>query len=132
MSKLIICLLLLFNIYICKETKDARVFTKKDAENEISVKFVKNLSLNLKIIKVLDIHGNVNKEETKESLQLLRIKKVNPYKGTVPIFGLPMNVFYYFKAVKETNETVSLKFSYGRHNSKTNILPNTIFKINVN
>ena len=85
----------------------------------------------MKIIKVLDIHGNVNKEETKESLQLLRIKKVNPYKGTVPIFGLPMNVFYYFKAVKETNETISLNFSYGRHNSKTNFLPNTIFKINV-
>ena len=38
MSKLIICLLLLFNIYVCEETKDARVFTKKDAENEISVK----------------------------------------------------------------------------------------------
>ena len=131
MSKLILCLLLLFNIYICEETKNVRVFTKDDAKNEISVRLGEEFALKFVANPSAGYSWNfLNKNETKESLQLLRTRNENPL-GRLHIVGNPRNVYYYFKAVKETNEAVSLKFSYGRQWEKSNILPITTFKINV-
>ena len=131
MSKLILCLLLLLNIYICEEPpKGIRVFEKNNRENKIKVRLGEEF-----VLKFVNHPGIgfrwrlVNEDEIKETVQFLRKYEGEQY-GRIAIIGNPRNVYYQFKALKQTNETVIAKFYYGKY-EKTDLRKITVFKINV-
>ena len=128
MSKLILCLLLLFNINICKETEKVRIFTKS-VGNEINVKLGEEFAISLSYISSSsNLWHFLNKNEVQETLQYLDYYEK---RGYLPhhIVGYHTYAYFHFKALKETNKAVTLKFSYGTSWKGTQHI--TTFKINV-
>ena len=132
MSKLILFLLILFNIYICEEPpKNVRVFEKKSRENKIDVRLGEEFVLKFVNHPGLGYTWNfLNKNERQETLQFLRSYEGSQY-GRLHIPGNPRNVYYQFKAIKKTNEDVILKFYYGSYKDRNLNKGITTFKINV-
>ena len=120
MSKLILCFVLLFNIYICEEIKQVRTFEEKDAGKELHIRLGEEFAIKTKGAVLGTVYwGFTNEEETKEFVQYLRRNYVNHYH------------YHYFKAIKVTNGPLSLKFSR-LSNFFSIVNPTTItFKINV-
>ena len=132
MSKIIICLLLLFNIYICEEPpKNIRVFEKNSKENKITVRLGEEF-----VLKFVNNPGFryswrfLNEDETKDTIKFLRSYDGELY-GRLNILGGAMNVYFQFKAIKKTKEPVALKYYYGRFMSDDKMPSFTYFKITV-
>ena len=130
MSKLILCLLLLVNIYICEEPpKGIRIFEKKSKENKIKVRLGEEFVLKFVNHPTIGLRWRfLNENEIKDTIQFLRSYEGSQY-GRIAIIGNPRNVYYQFKALKKTNETVLAKFFYGKYQDKIKGI--TTFKINV-
>ena len=131
MSNLILCLLFLLSIYNCEEPpKGMRVFEKKSIENKINVKLDEEFVLKFVNHPGINLRWRfVNENEIKDSIQFLKEYEGEQY-GRISIIGNPRNVYYQFKALKQTNETVFAKFYYGKY-EKTDLRKITVFKINV-
>ena len=133
MSKLILCLLLLLNIYNCQDLEKVKVFEiPRDSSNEagefevrkgesFALKFYSNPSTGYS-------WDFLNEEEVTDSLLLLTSKYEAP-KTPVGLVGAGGYMYFYFKAVEVTNEAQKLKFSYSRA-KKDNGIP-TVVKITV-
>ena len=128
MSKLILCLLLLFNICICEEIENTRVFTQEDAKSELSVRNGEQFTIKLKSNASTGFFWRfVNEAEVKVGIQLVKKSFERPSNaGSKPLIGASGYTLFHFKAVRSSNGPVSLKFSYAR-NSNENTL--TTFKI---
>ena len=133
MSKLILCLLLLFNIYVCTDTPDHRIFTQDDAANELNVRFGEEFYLKLKTNPSTGYSWTfLNQAEIDDTLTLLRTYSENPQLNSEkPLIGAGGFRYYHFKAVKKTKEPVSIKLSYSKSYISSNS-PTTTFKVNVN
>ena len=132
MSKIIIYLFLLFNIYICEEPpKNIRVFEKNSKENKITVRLGEEF-----VLKFVNHPGFgfswkfLNKDETKDTIKFLRSYDGILY-SRLNILGSTRNVYFHFKAVKKTKEPVALKYYYGRFLSDDSRPSFTYFKITV-
>ena len=128
MSKLILFLLLLFNINICEEPEKVRIFTKIN-NNEVNVRLGEEFAI------LLSYHSGgknlyqfFNKNETQETLQYLGYHETKSFEQR-HILGYRRNAFFHFKALKKTNKAVILKFTYGRFWKSSKDF--TTFKINV-
>ena len=132
MSKLILCLLLLLNIYVCEDSK-VRVFTQNDAKNEIKVRLGEEFSIKLRSNPSTGYTWTfLNQEEIKESLILLRKYSEKTQLGQKRILiGAGGFLYFHFKALEVTNGTVPIKLSYSRFWMKTKSIPTTTFKVNV-
>ena len=121
MSKLILCFVLLFNIYICEEIKQVRTFEEKDLGKELHIRLGEEFAIKTKGAVLGTVYwGFTNKEETKEFVQYLRRDYEKGYH------------YHYFKAIKVTNGPLSLTFSRLILLVKPTGNPPTItFKINV-
>ena len=132
MTKFILCLFILFSIYICEEPpKNLRIFERKSKETTISVRLGEEF-----VIKLVN-HPSIgftwkflNKNDVQESIQFLRSYEREQY-GRIIIIGNPRNVYYQFKAVNKTNEAVPLKFYYGKYRNQYLEKDINNFKINV-
>ena len=130
MSKLILCLLLLFNICICGETGKTRVFTDEDAKIEISVRLGEEFTIKLKTyISTGYSWSLLNEDEVKVGIQLL--KRYYESSSNKRLTGDAGYTVFNFKALKASNGPISLKFAYYRKISNNNGLRLTTFKINV-
>ena len=135
MSKLILCLLLLFNIYVCEEESKIRIFDEKKDEKDISVKLGEEFALKFLSNPSTGYSWDfVNKQEVAGYLKLLRTKTERAYTGRMRnhLVGSPVNLYLYFKATNVTNEAVPLQFVYGKHWLKNANYPVTTFKVTVN
>ena len=128
MSKLIICLLLLFNICICEETVKTRVFTQEDAQSQLSVRNGEEFTIKLKSNASTGfVWKFLNEAEVKKGIQLVKKSFERPSSSdSKPLIGAPGYTLFHFKAVRSSNGPVPLKFSYAR-NTNANTL--TTFKI---
>ncbi len=128
MSKLIICLLLLFNICICEETVKTRVFTQEDAQSQLSVRNGEEFAIKLKSNASTGfVWKFLNEDEVKVGIQLVKKSFENPSaSNSIPVIGASGYTLFHFKAVRSSNGPVPLKFSYAR-NTNANTL--TTFKI---
>ena len=123
MSKLILCFVLLFNIYICEEIKQVRTFGVKDAGKELNIrlgeefaiKMPRSITFSRSFNFNFNFWGLSNEEETKEFLPLLR--------------KIYQESTFYFKAIKVTNGPIFLQLSKSSI-TKKNIKSYT-FRINV-
>ena len=67
MSKLILCFVLLFNIYICEEIKQVRTFEEKDAWKELNIRLGEEFAIKTKaVMSGIFCWGLTNEEEIKE------------------------------------------------------------------
>ena len=135
MSKLILCLLLLFNICICEETEKTRLFTEEDAKNELGVRLGEEFSIKLKSNASTGYSWTLlNQDEVKAGIQLLKKSYENKptLLGQKPLLGAPGYTVFHFKALRASNGPVSLKFTYAKKLVNNNGLRLTTFKIQVN
>ncbi len=133
MSKLILCLLFLFSIYTSKDPENVRVFERTSKDNEISVRLGEEFAL--KIVDHIRFRDAsewyfLNKNETQETFQYLRSYQRIEYLR-FHIVGDRRNSYFHFKALKKTNEAVTLKFSFGRFWKESKYQRIETFKINV-
>ena len=137
MCKIVIVFFLLFNLYICEEENDGtRIF---EVSQQLIGKDVFNVRLGEKFalkFKSNPSTGNswafLNEDEVNDVLLFIESKLLNPYAGQInPPIGSGEYELFYFKAIKETDEAISLNFNYGK-SSKNNALYSSVVKINVN
>ena len=130
MSKLILCLLLLFNIYICEEQENVRIFKKGGITgNEINVRLGEEFAIEFQYFsRVGNLWNFLNKDETKDILQYLKHYEKS-YLIPRHIVGIGRYAYFHFKALKKTNQAVILKFFDGKFRRENERV--TTFKINV-
>ena len=134
MTKFILCLLLLFNFYSCQEEKDGvRVFeptTDLSSKNQFSVRLGEQFAIKLKSNHSTGFSWSyLNEEENKESLVFIKSEFVDPSED-FHIEGRSGFEYFFFKSLKATEESISLKFSY-RRGDKT-IGNELVVAININ
>ena len=130
MSKLILYLLLLFNISICEQTKKPRDFDYHGGfRDRIEVNLGEEFYINFRKSSLDTSWFFLNKNDTQGSLQYLRY--YNTFRGRLDHIVGPIRYdSFRFKALKNTNEDVILKFNYGRFWKNTHS-PTTTFYVNV-
>ena len=127
MSKLILCLFLLFSIYICEEPKNIRVFdSRKDMGKVIKIRPGEEFKLKLFGSPSRAPWILLNENEALEYLQLLR--NFDHYEVyLLNVNGIRYYSYFHFKALKKTKEDLILKFRLN-HNK---IREELTFTINV-
>ena len=135
MSKLIIILLLLFNLYFCEETIDGvRVFESTNElsnKNEFSVRLGEQFAIKIKSNPSTGFSWSlVNEEEIKESLVFIKSEYIDPSEDN-DIDGKPGFQYFFFKSLQSTEDPVSLEFSYHRGASTKNAVESRTVKINI-
>ena len=112
MTKLILCLLLLFNIYNCADTKTL-IFTKDDIKKKKQVKLGEEFAIKLENYKDYKDKGYlwkfINEVETKKYIRFLR---QTTEKTKKLLFGETEYTVFYFKTIFPSIGPTSLKFSY--------------------
>ena len=126
MSKLILCLFLLFNIYICEEPKNIKVFEYNyGKDNLIKIRTDEEFKIKLYEARPRTPWILFNKNETQKYLQLLK-----NYKGCEgrphSAAGIRCYAYFHFKALKKTKEDKFLIYSLGNNGQSFKI-----FKINI-
>ena len=136
MSKVIICLLLLFNLYFCQEKIDGvRVFESTNElsnKNEFSVRLGEQFAIKIKSNPSTGFSWSLlNEEEIKESLVFIKSEFIDPSEDH-DIDGKPGFQYFFFKALQSNEEPVSLEFSYSRGSNKKNAVESRIVNIIIN
>ena len=111
MTKLILCLLLLFNIYNCADTK-IKIFSIDDIKKEKIVHLGEEFGIKLENYKKQGyLWRFVNEVETKKYIRLLR---QTTEKTKKLFFGETEYTVFYFKTIFRSIGPTSLKFCYDR------------------
>ena len=134
MSKLILCLMFLISIYTSKDPENVRVFGRTSKDNEISVRLGEEFALKfVDYIRFGDASEwyFLNKNETQETFQYLRSYQGNEFLRKHIVGDLRKITYFHFKALKKTNEAVTLKFTFGRFWKESKYQTIETFKINV-
>lgn len=130
MSKTLLLLLLLFSFYSCEAVNGNRVFEIAQSNTDLEVRAGEVFGLKF--------HSNpstgyswhfLNQEENDETIKFIETKFVNPYDKQ--IIGKGGLLYYYFKALKVSNEEITLKFSYSRSFKNDNPAATHLIKIKV-
>ena len=111
MTKLILCLLLLFNIYNCADIKTL-IFTKDDIKKAKNVKLGEEFGIKLENYEKQGyLWRFVNEVETKKYIRLLR---QTTEKTKKLFFGETEYTVFYFKTIYPSTLPTPLKFCYNR------------------
>ena len=118
MSKIILCLFLLFNIYACEKPKNIKIFDNRDGkDNLIKISSDEEFKLKLYCGPMTIPWILLNENETQKYLQLLK-----NYKNCVGFFhrpgGMSCYTYFHFKALKKTKEDLILKFRLGNDDNR--------------
>ena len=132
MSKFILSLFLLFNIYICEVPKNIRVFdSRKDMDKLIKIR--PGEEFKLKLFKPASLFSwfLLNQNETQKYFQLL--EHFESFEGKLrSAAGARFYSYFHFKALKKTKEDIILKFGMNiRFSNGENTQSVKTIKINV-
>ena len=130
MSKFVIYLLVLLNFY-CYGKKVFDLNTLKNNKNEADIRVGEEFVVKIPSNPTTGYQISfINKDEVSDSLELLRYEYVSSAKLT-NLVGAGGHKYFYFKALKVTNEAQTLKFSNKRKWEKETNTADYILKVNV-
>ena len=134
MSKFIICLFFIFNLYNCEQKEETLIFEvnpNASKEKELNVKVGEEFAIKLYCSSTSWVLLNKNE---KESITFLKSEyQAEHYDGEELGLGRRGYLIYFFKANEITKEPKLLKFTdtYS-YLKQSNPIPKFIIKINVN
>ena len=130
MSKFVIYLLVLLNIY-CYGKKVFDLNALNTNKNEVDIRVGEEFVVKIPSNPTTGYETRfLNRDEVSDSLELLRYEYVSSAKLT-NLVGAGGHMYYYFKAVKVTNEAQTLKFANIRRWEKQTNTPDYTLKVNV-